>query len=168
MKIKATIDNLIRWARVSLVKKDDEFQPRTQVKDLAGANIMYVIWPYGLAGNLPKDALVVLFNVEGKSDNLAGIGNTPETRFKNLKEGEVVVGSPKSQTFVKFAQDGTVEIKSTSKLTINCTDCDINASGSINLGAGGQPIARQGDPVQVDTGTGLGSITQGSTKNNSA
>jgi hypothetical protein len=86
----------------------------------------------------------------------------PPNRFKNLLPGEVQLGNTVTQAYIKFNQDGTVEIKTNSNLIINANSAMVNATdttvnGNVNLGGtGGQGVARIGDSV-VD-----GVITSGS------
>jgi len=48
-----------------------------------------------------------------------------------------------------------------SDVTVNASNATLNATCAIG-GSGGQPLARSGDSVQVNTTTGVGTITSGS------
>lgn len=191
MKIDEILSEVIKYGYVSYVMADTKDAPFTQVSCNDKAVPIYVINPYGLASNLPKDCQVILFSVNGDAGNLAGIGNVREKRFKNLKEGEVIVGNPITGTYVKFDKDGNVEIESKKNVTITaatqvkvkcdtmvaeCTTCTINATTcninatTTSLGVGAtEGIARSGDPVEVDVGGTpyYGTITGGSSNNKS-
>ena len=101
------------------------------------------------------------------------MGYSQAERFKNLESGEVVVGNPVTQSFVKFDKDGNITIDSKKDVTINSTaEINVTSSGSVNvdapvvnLGSGGLPIARTGDAVTVTiSGTPhVGTITGGGT-----
>jgi hypothetical protein len=129
-----------------------------------------LISPYGLSVNLPKDIQVLTFSVQAHEENKACIGYSQSGRFKNLEPGEVVVGNPGTGSFVKFVNDGTIEVSSTDAVSITTTaDVNITAdnvvvdANKVDLGTGGAKIARLGDAVQVNLGTGIGTITSGGT-----
>lgn len=153
--------NLIRYAYVSLSVKDDGVKSITQASFLGKTANVQVISPYGLSVHLPFKTKLILFNIQGIEENRAAIGFSQNERFKNLEEGEVVVGNPKSQTYVKFDKDGNIEIIGKEKITINtsgnidlkCENCNVDAN-QVNLGVGGAKIARLGDQVQIGSDTG--------------
>lgn len=63
----------------------------------------------------------------------------------------------KSGSKITIAKDGTVTLSSIGTVNVN--------AASVNLGgSGGAAIARAGDAVQVNTTTGIGTITAGSPK----
>ena len=101
---------MIKRAVVSLSTADTGNYPTVQVSYLGKTSEVEVLFPYGLAGRLPKDALVLCFNVEGSEENKAGIGNTPTQRFKELEEGEVVVGNPLTGSKIHFKANGDIEV----------------------------------------------------------
>lgn len=171
------IINLVKRAYVSKSLPDNKEANVTQVSYFGKAGTSEVVSPYGVYVNLPKDLQVLLFAVQGQEDNRACIGYSQADRFKNLKEGEVLIGNPKTKTFIKFNENGSITIDSKSKieitsageLNINVTGAvKLTASGSVdidspqvNLGVGGQKIARLGD--QVTVGANIGTITSAGT-----
>ena len=85
--------------------------------------------------------------------------------------------SPSADVRTTVYDDGTTVSydRSAHKLTINVAsggDVDLTAAGNVVVngamislaGAGGLPVARQGDAVQVNTVTGTGTIIAGSSK----
>lgn len=153
--------NLIKYAYVSLSVKDDEKVALTQASFLGKTANVQVISPYGLSVHLPLKTKLLLFNIQGIEENRAAIGFSQDERFKNLEEGEVAVGSPKTQTYVKFDKDGNIEIIGKGKINVTttgdidfkCDNFNIDAT-QVNLGEGGNKIARLGDEVTVGTDTG--------------
>ncbi len=121
-----------------------------------------LVSPYGLSVNLPKDLQVLTFSVQSHEENKACIGYSQVNRFKNLKPGEVVVGNPSSGSFVKFANDGTIEISSDNDINVVADNVSVTAN-KVDLGVGGAKIARLGDTVHVSLSTGDGTITSGGT-----
>jgi lipopolysaccharide export system protein LptA len=114
-----------------------------------------------------------MFNVNGQEENRVGIIYSPQNRFSELSPGEVAVGNQVTQSYIKFDDEGNIEIISTSDLNVtvtgnvnlsvqgnvNVTATTTTINGDVNLGGeGGQGVARIGDSV-VD-----GVITTGSTR----
>lgn len=144
MTILSKISGMIKYGYVSLVKKDTDYYQLTQVTYQERAVDVHVIYPYGLAGNLPTNSLVLTFSVNGDPTDLAGIGNDPENRFKGLKEGEVQVGSPVYKQYIKFDNSGSisiqsekdVEITAPNLIDISCDDVIIKSESDLTLTSG--------------------------------
>jgi len=153
--------NLIKYAYVSRTIEDNQKVALTQASFLGKTANVQVISPYGLSVHLPLKTKLLLFNIQGIEENRAVIGFSQDERFKNLKEGEVIVGSPKTQTYIKFDKDGNIEIIGKGKINVTttgdidfkCDNFNIDAT-QVNLGQGGNKIARLGDEVTVGTETG--------------
>lgn len=109
-KINNIIKNLITLSRVSLSLPDTGNYPVVQIDYMGTSKNMYVIWPYGMGGMLPKDSLSVTFNLRGFPENKAGIGTYPKNRFKNMKDGETWFGNPTANILIYFKEDGTIEV----------------------------------------------------------
>lgn len=166
------IKNLIKRGYVSKVLDDDKELPFQQVSYLGKIGYSERLSPYGLDSNPPQDIQVLVFSVNGVESNRLSMAYSQANRFKGLKEGEVVVGNPETQAYIKFAEDNTIEIKATQSVTIEApsitikngtisieSDADISVTGTaninatqINLGSGGPQIARKGDAVLVNVG----------------
>lgn len=187
------INNLaqaIKQAALKLTNKDDGAIPTAQVVYNERPAEIQIVYPYGLCANAPKGSLVLLFNVQGQEENRAGIANHVQSRFKNLKEGEVAVGNYMTECYVKFNEDGDTitVVKRDSEVTIDrdlnvtilgnatvtvggvatLTCPEINLVGQVNLGETvGPAIARVGDEVEVvidhgsSSGTYIGTIITG-------
>lgn len=181
----SSLGQIIKRAVLSLIGRDLDNYSVSQVTYNGKTGDCELIWPYGFCANPPKNSIVLMFNVMGQEENRAGFANLPQMRFKGLKEGEVVVGNYLTKSFVKFTQEGNVEIFSSldtnlevvktlnvvvgAGINIVCgADCTIDGSGftlnvlgDVHLGGdGGAAIARVGDAVQCPTG--IGHIIEGS------
>jgi len=155
--------NLIRRALVSRKTADTGQFPVAQVKWNDKVADIEVIYPYGLAGNLPKDALVLMFNVQGQEENKAGIGNTPKIRFKNLQEGEVAVGNPVTGSVVKFLENGDIEVTGVNDQNVNITgDVNLVVGGDVNITTTGNTTITTTGNTTIDS-TGNMSSTIGGT-----
>lgn len=114
-----------------------------------------MIFPYGLQAIPPKNTIGLLVNILGYEDNLGFIPYTQNERFKILvAEGEIIVGSPKTGSYVYFKANGDIDIESKNKININVNgDVELKAAnvkidaGKTDLGIGGKKIALDGDPI---------------------
>jgi len=130
--------NLIKRSIVTRKTADTGQFPIAQVSSNGKTANIETIWPYGLAGNLPVDSLVLTFNVLGQEENKAGIGNTPKIRFKNLKAGEVAVGNPVTGSVVKFLENGDIEVTCKNDQNVTITgDVNLTVGGDVNVTAAG-------------------------------
>lgn len=177
--LRNRIVNLIKRGIVSLIDDTGTYF-RAQVEYLGKTKKIEVIFPYGLYGRPPKGSCAILFNVNGQEENMAGIVYDVLRRFTGLSDGEVVLGNPKTGSYVKMAASGNIELQTDADVTANCAnatlttsgkttiistgDIELKGSANILLGSGGQPVARLGDAVQVNPATGTGTIIAGSTK----
>lgn len=150
--------NLIKRGRVSRTDSDSRKLPIHQVTYMGDTAEFVAIFPYGVHANLPEDAIVTLFSVNGQEQNLAGIGEVPEKRIKNLESGEVVFFHPTTKTRIHFKNNGDLDIDVIGDVNLNANNVNIDAAVS-NIGVGGNNIARVGDSVEVNVGSGSSSGT---------
>ena len=168
---------LIRWARITKAGSDDKQFATQQLEYMGKVADAFMVFPYGLHGNVPVDAQVLMFAVGGDPDNRAGIGWTPKDRPK-LADGEVAFYHPPTDAFIIWRSTGDLDIETgsggTKDINIKCNKANIEAADSVNidsplttLGVGGAAIARAGDPVSVtvvggsSAGVHTGTITSG-------
>lgn len=122
-------------------------------------NTFAAVWhDYGYASSPPQGSHGLVFNLNAQPENQFCFLYDPNTRFEGLKPGEVIVGNQLKQTFVKFLENGNVEITSTAELTVNCENATINCmSGVGNLTVDAATTTLTGDlVVQGDiTGTNV-------------
>lgn len=121
------IINLIKRAYITLPDDDHGNFHVAQLSYFGNATRSQIIYPYGINANAPKDTLVLVMNVQAQEENLVGIAYAQKERFKNLKVGEVTVGSPKTGSYVKFLENGDIEIFSNNN--INLTGKNVKISG---------------------------------------
>ena len=118
-RLKNTIVNMIKIGVITLAGSDSGAYNRTQVSYLGKTKNTTVWMPYGLDANIPKDSLMLLFNVQGQEENMIGIGHNAALRFKNLAEGEVAIGNPKTGSKIYFKANGDIEVESDGVVNIN-------------------------------------------------
>lgn len=139
--IKTLISNIVKRAYVSLSKTDDADIPVVQVSYLGKTGDSEMLSPYGLSVRLPRDIQVLLFAIQAQENNRLCMGYSQTDRFKNLEEGEVVIGNPLTKSFVKFDKDGNIDIESKAKIVINSTsDVEITNSGKLTVNSTGNVI----------------------------
>lgn len=174
-RILTKIVNMIKYAFVSKTMVDNQRIPTLQVTYFGKSADAQNITPYGFYNSPPLNSLAWVFSNMGDESKLGAISDDVDNRLKGLKEGEVAISNTKSGAFIKLLQDGTIEIKSDtiniavsgnaeiSGDAIEIKGGNITLSGSVALGgSGGLPVARSGDSVLVDTSTGIGTVTSGS------
>lgn len=148
------VKNLIKRGYVSHFIADTYPHAITQVTYFGKTSNAEIVSPYGLSVGLPEETNLIVFNIQGKEENKACFGYSQNDRFLNLKRGEVVIGSPKTKSHIKFNEDGTIEIDSKGTINIKVNG-DVNVDATkVNLGVGGAKIARLGDEVTVGSSTG--------------
>lgn len=115
----AKLSNIIKRAAITLTNADDKVISYSQVKYLNNTALAENIYPYGMNANAPAGTISVLFTVGNNEGNLAAIPYCQSERFKNLKSGEVVVGSPSTGSYIKFDQGKTISINSESEINLS-------------------------------------------------
>jgi len=102
--------NLIKRAIITLASKDDTNFQIVQVNYLGKTKNVEIVSPYGLYSNPKEQSVMLIFNVNGQEENIAGIPYNPYNRFKNLKPGEVATGNPHKGTRIYFDENGDIII----------------------------------------------------------
>jgi len=144
--ILTKITNLIKRGYVTLPNKDAADYSTAQVSYFGKTSYVNTVYPYGMSANAPADTLVLLFNVLGQEENLAGIPYGVGERFKNLKSGEVVFWSPVTKSYIRFSENKDITIYSTGKMVLDSVggfaytgkdDYKITCGGNYELNAVG-------------------------------
>ena len=108
-RILSRLKDLIKRATITKGGADDGQYNIQQVTYLGKVADCEIIFPYGMSANLPKDALLVMFNVNANEQNRAGIGTLPKERKKNLEAGEVAFFHPIAKSFIYFRNSGDID-----------------------------------------------------------
>lgn len=189
-----TIKNLIRRCFITLPSKEDGQYPVSQISYLGSGGLnSEELYPYGHGGVAPEGSAAILLNVGASPSNRVHIANS-DLRPKNLKPGESWGGNMVADSYYIFKENGdwdvtitkdgkvtasgNLEITVSGNITINAsgnvavnsggnvdvTAGTVNLNSSVNLGSGGQPIARVGDLVvsNVPPFPPIGTIQTGS------
>jgi hypothetical protein len=150
-KIQSKIQNIVRRAYITLTNNDNKQFSYTQANAMNKTLDIETIYPYGLFAQAPTNSLALIFSVQGNEENLAGICYPGSTRFKNLKEGEVLLGNTLAQTYIKLDKDGNVEIDSKAGITVTAVGTITINAPTVILGDPGSAknIARLDDQIKV-------------------
>jgi len=169
-------DSNIRRGYTLEVQKDADNYPVVKTEYFGQKCEVEVISPYGIYSGIPKEAEGVILNIGRNEENRVAILDTPRTRFKNLKAGELVLGNTMTRSNMKFSEDksinitganntlividadGNVSITTAGTFTINATGNVVINGAEIHLNGSSVGLARLGDSTQTG-----GLITSAST-----
>ncbi len=131
------IKNMIQRAVVDKSIPDTNDYPVTKAKFFDRISIVERFSPYGLYTNFPAGTPLTQFNINGDSNNKVCMGTAYDNRFKDLKDGEVVIGNIETKSFVKFDALGNITVTSLEAVNINsATIINIKCTGVINIDGG--------------------------------
>jgi len=161
----STWRNLLRWGRITQPGSDDKQFATQQMEYLGKVADGFIIFPYGMHGNVPADALALMFAVQGNPDNRAAIAWTPKDR-PTLADGEVAFYHPPTDAFIIWRASGELDIETgnggTKDINILATKVkitgDLEVTGVTTLGA---TVTSNGKDIS-DTHTHGGVQTGGS------
>jgi phage gp45-like len=126
------IKSLIRQAIITLITDDSEKYPLMQVNYNGKTSYVIRVSPYGLCSNPGTDMFSLLFNSGGNESQKFGIPVDLLNRYKNLKEGEVVLHNSKARNYVYLRENGNVFIQNDASYIRVGWDGDIHLNGSAN------------------------------------
>jgi phage gp45-like len=126
------LNKLLRWAKITKPSTDDQQFPVQQVTAMGKVADALMVFPYGIHGNVPADALALMFAVQGNIDNRAVIAWTPKDRPK-LAAGEVAFYHPPTDAFIIWRSNGDLDIETAADVNLKCKDATVDASGSVTI-----------------------------------
>lgn len=122
------IARLLRWARITKAGSDTEQFATQQMSSMGKVADGLIVFPYGHHGNVPADALALMFAVQGNPDNRAAIAWTPKDR-PQLAEGEVAFYHPPTGGLLVWKANGDLEI--TTSADVKVTAANIEATATV-------------------------------------
>lgn len=140
----------VKRSYITRVSKDEDNFHTAQVSYMGQVADVEVITPYGVYSTLPLDSHMLVWNVNGVEENRVAIGNTPHVRFKGLKPGEVVVGSPATKSNVFFKTDGSVIVTGKGNAVIT-----IDPDGNITMVTDGTCTAHSKGLMTLKSDAGM-------------
>jgi len=126
--VLSMIKNMLVWCRISKSGTGSDDQPKQQVEYMGKVADAVIIYPYGMAANIPADVLALKVAVNGDPENRAVIG-CGAPNMPALNEGEVAIYHPVSGDIIKMTASG-IEIIS-SNVTINAANMTLDGDVTI-------------------------------------
>ena len=118
------------WGKITRKGAEDGTYPVQQATYLDRVSDVFVLFPYGMHGNLPVDQLGLLIDQQGR----IFMGTSAVGRI-TVEEGEVVFYHPKTNSKIHFKDSGDLDIESTNNVNIKATivavDGDLTVSGDV-------------------------------------
>jgi hypothetical protein len=126
--------DLLRWARITKAGSDTDQFATQQMEYLGKVADGLIVFPYGLHGNVPADALALMLAIQGNPDNRAAIAWTPKDR-PTLADGEVAFYHPPTDAFIIWRSTGDLEIETGTGGTadINIKAATVNITADVNI-----------------------------------
>lgn len=92
-----------------------------------------VYYPYGYYANTPVGSHGILFNLNAQQENQFILPYDPKTRFIGLQPYEVMMGNQQQKIYIRFLNNGNVEILANSTALVTCKDSVINCSNNSSV-----------------------------------
>lgn len=153
----ANTQSMIKKCVVSKVSDDTgQFQPVQATQNGKTIEFMHLT-PYGVYSVMPSDkdqTLCVTFNCFDAEENRVGFGNVQNTRFKEMKEGEVTFGNPITLSKIYFKENGDIDIECSADNNVNIVgNCNVTIGGNATIAVtGNTSITTSGNTTLNTTG----------------
>ncbi len=162
------IKNFIRWARVTAALAGSKQFPVQQMEYMGKTADGFMVFPYGLFANVPKDTLALMMAIQGNPDNRAAIPCSVDNR-PTLNEGEPALYHPLIPDLkIVLQSNGRMLIKSLVGVDVEAPEAtfsgnvtiagDLSVTGDTALGAtvtsNGKDISETHTHGGVTTGAG--------------
>lgn len=122
------------WARITKSSPDTKQFNTQQLEYMGKPADAFMVFPYGIHGNVPPDSIALLMHVQRGSDEKAAIAWSPKKRPK-LAENEVAFYHPPTDAFIIWRQSGNLDIETGGEGTadINIKAQTINIEADMNV-----------------------------------
>ncbi len=138
---------MIRQAYYSVVSDDTSEYPQAQVTSNGKATNITRLSTYGVFGNPPLGAHVLMFQSQGQESTKFAIFNDMTGRKKGVKEGECGLFNTLTEAIVYLKEDGSIAIES--NVSVDVQAPVINAVASASIKAEAPVIDVEGTTVNV-------------------
>lgn len=147
------IKNIVKFAYISLAGDDSKIFPHCQIKyNLVSKNNVPIAYSYGSYGNAPAETPLIVFNVNGDSNNQVAF-TMMSKRKKGLKVTEYVCGNPYAESEIFFDEKGNITVTSPKDVTVNAGgNIKATAAGTMDAESGGAMTAKA-PSITADTPT---------------
>lgn len=105
---------------------------KTQALGQTYLNVVY--YPYGYSASPPLNTQCVNMALSCQPESSIALPYNSSDRWKGLKEGECQIGNTKTQSFIKFNEDGTITLKGNLKVegSVEATENISNSETGLN------------------------------------
>jgi hypothetical protein len=122
LNLKNKILQIIKQVKVSFTNNDSSVYPKNQVDYNNKTSIVNRLSVYGYSYNPEKDTWGLSFSSQGNEAVKFVLFNEMEKRKKNLKPGEIVIHSPKTNSYIYLKENGSVCIDTSDKILLGSED----------------------------------------------
>jgi len=163
-----SIRGLIRQCILSLIDGDGGKYPRAQITYNGATGNAMRFSPFGLYAQPKEGSLGLVLAPHGRIDQAAALFMEVNERFKDLQQGEVLVGNADTKAFIKFKEDGSIEVDTDQKVTIRAASGvevtgDLTVAGNVDVtGEVAATVDVKGGPAQTSLIGHTHTITGGS------
>jgi len=127
---------MIKQAYISAVNGDSDPFPIAEVSYNSKISKAIRYSPYGLCTSAPLNSNVLLLSAHGQESLKYALTDDMQNRYKNLKEGEVVLYNYLSGSFIYLKENGDIEVECKKDEKINVVgDADVTVGGSLTATA---------------------------------
>lgn len=134
MNILNKVLQMIKQAYISSVNNDSNIFPTTEVSYNLKKSKVIRFSPYGLCSNVPANSNVILLSADGQESLKYALSDDMQNRYKNLKEGEVVLYNYLSGSYIYLKENGDVKVDCKNNEIIDVVgDVDITVGGDATI-----------------------------------
>lgn len=136
--ILAKIKNLILKVVLKSNQEDGNFVYKSIVSAYGQQTYSEIYYPYGYYAVAPSGAVGIKINLSNQPENQITLPYEPNTRFTGNQVGEVQIGNQLQNIYIKFNNEGQIEIISNTGVNINgnvIIEGNLTVTGEINSGS---------------------------------
>ena len=162
LDLLAKLKNVVRWGTVTGPVDQVQQFPVQQVTYKGKVVNCMMAFPYGMYSHVSStNVLTMMFAMEGNADNRAAIPLIPQKRPVDLEQNEVAIYHPFTNSFIKFRNNGNIEIdtapinaeteeQTLGNITVNCVNATVTAIENVNVNCV-EAIVTASTSVTLDT-----------------
>lgn len=146
--------NILLRGKITAPQIDGNTTYTIQIQALNQNYLSEAYYPYGYGASPPVTGLAINLALSAQPENTVALPYDPNTRWKDLQEGEVQLGNQMLETYIKFDSAGNIIIKGNVQV-----DGNIESNGTVSDSDTSMTSMRQAynshthaDPQGGDTG----------------
>jgi len=123
---------MIKQVIITAINDDTSDFPRAQVFYMGKEGLATRISPYGYCYMPPLDTWGVSWSMRSEESSKVVMFSELEKRLKELQPGEVGIHNPETGSYIKFKENGDIDIESQNNINVICVDATVIASGNMS------------------------------------